>query len=378
MKEEENNFLITNEEINKLKTFSIDDIDGEGLETPDPQIKALLSTIKVPEPSEEAKTLFLNTAKKKLDEKLGRKNFLQQAKDKVDVYFIKRRHGIKLNTSEIIVSYSLISMLALSVLAPIVYHQIKKPIPNISKESKKIFQTNPTIYQNNTGTNNSNISVENKTNPVNELNISEKLITNKTLLEKDLKVRSNIKEIVGKNHSNLENLDIKKSREDLTKKEDNLSITANNLNPTINIDNPYTPNKADIPEGVKFLTRGQEKRTEQNLSNIALVSVLSLGTDDLSIKLEQEFIKAIGNNSKWKLIQMPKVQSQDTIFPELRKNKTVGQKPDAVFKIDKADGSLEFITRQGDILWQDQDYKENYKKYNNYVISIIQLLTEGR
>lgn len=364
-------FLITNEEISKVKAFSIDDFDDDNLETPDPQIKALLSTIKVPKPSEEAKQLFLNTAKKKLDEKLGKKNLLQQAKDKVDVYFIKRKHGLKLNTSEIVIGYSVITLALLLVLAPVVYYQISQTTPSISKKQQKILQNDINVQNNK-----SNFSENHNINDNNKLTISNNSTNNKSVSEKELKHQSSVKEAEEKNKPNL---DSKKATKDLAQKENTLTIASNkSFNSTTNnggLNSPYNP---DVSGNTPFLTRGQEKRTEQNLSNIVFVSVLPLGTDNLSAELEQEFINAINNTNKWKFINAPKIQPQEPNPFELKKPRNDEQKPDAVFKIDKADGSLTFITRQGDILWQDQDYKTNYKKYNNYVISIIQLLAEGK
>lgn len=364
----EEKFPFTNEEIGKLKAFSIDGFDDEDFETPDPQIKALLSTIKVPVPSEESKKLFLNAAKKKLDEKLGKKNLFQQAKDKVDVYFIKRKHGIKLNTSETVISYSLISLLLLLVLTPVIYYQVNQPA-NISKE-QKILKNELTTQQNNFSP-----SDNNKINDNNRLTVSQNL-TNKTILEKETKNLPNIKEATEKNKHDL---DSKKVTKDLAQKEDGLVVASNkHFNPTIKAEVLNPSYELDVPRDIPFLTRGQEKRTKQNLSNIIYVSVLPLGTDNLSVEIEKEFIKAINSSNKWKFINAPKIQPKETNPPEIKTPGSEEQKPDAVFKIDKADGSLEFINRQGDILWQDQDYKTHYKKYNDYVISVIQLLTERK
>ena len=359
----EEKFLFTNEEISKLKAFSTNDFDDESFETPDPQIKALLSTIKVPIPSEESKKLFLNAAKKKLDEKLGKKNLFQQAKDKVDVYFIKRKHGIKLNTSETVISYSLVSLLLLLVLTPVIYYQVNQPT-NISKEQQTPKNELTTQKNNYSPSENNNINDNNK------LTVSQNL-TNKTILEKEPKNSSSVKETIEKNKHDLDSKNVTKN---LAQKEDSLAIASNkHFNPTIKAEVLNPSYELDVPRDTPFLTRGQEKRTKQNLSNITYVSVLSLGTDNLSIEIEKEFVKAIHSSNKWKFINAPKTLSKEVKIPSPEE-----QKPDAVFKIDKADGSLEFINRQGDILWQDQDYKTNYKKYNDYVISIIQLLTERK
>lgn len=111
------------------------------------------------------------------------------------------------------------------------------------------------------------------------------------------------------------------------------------------------------------VTDDTNNNSEKNitLANLVNVHVLPLEieneeSDPLDLDISKELTSAIANNKKWKLSEKSGAE--------------------ASFKKQATDRGLVLITNEGEILWEDKNYIENYKQDRNYIKSIVKSLTK--
>lgn len=132
---------------------------------------------------------------------------------------------------------------------------------------------------------------------------------------------------------------------------------------------PETPKNLDNErDTVAIVRKGKVTEDTNNnsekkitLANLVNVYVLPLEieteeSEPLDLDISKELTNVIANNKKWKLSDK---NSAEASFKKRATNK-----------------ALILITNKGEILWEDKNYIENYKRDKNYIENIVKLLTK--